>query len=182
MDKFHQLLINRHSIRRYTDQPIDADQVRLIIEAALMGPTSKSLRPWQFVVVEDPEMLEKLSHCKDNYAASIAKAPLAVVVTGQITKSDAWIEDCSIAALLMQLQAEDLGLGSCWVQVRDRYKSDETPSEEYVREALGIPEEFGVLCIVTFGHKNEQRRPIDPAKLLWEKVHIGTWKQTQTEE
>lgn len=179
MENFHDLLINRRSIRRYTDEPIDADQVRLILEAALMSPTSKSIRPWQFVVVEDRDMLERLSGCKDNYAASIAKAPLAVVVTGDITKSDAWIEDCSIAAVLMQLQAQDLGLGSCWVQVRDRYKGDETPSEEYVREALGIPENFGVLCIVTFGHKDEQRRPIDPAKLLWEKVHIGSWKQTE---
>ena len=177
MEKFHDLLINRRSIRKYTDEPVDAQDVRLIIEAALTAPSSKSVRPWQFVVVEDREMLERLGKCKPNYATSIANAPLAVVVTADMTKSDAWIEDASIAAVFMQLQAADLGLGSCWVEVRDRYGDDGEPAEEYVREALGIPEEFGVLCIVSFGHKNEQRRPIDPEKLLWEKVHIGTWRQ-----
>ena len=177
MENFHDLLVNRRSIRKYTDQPVDPQDVKLIIEAALMSPSSKSVRPWQFVVVEDKAMLEKLGKCKPNYATSIANAPLAVVVTADITKSDAWIEDASIAALLMQLQAADLGLGSCWVEVRDRYGADGEPAEDYVREALGIPEEFGVLCIVSIGYKDEQRRPIDTEKLLWEKVHIGTWRK-----
>jgi nitroreductase len=175
MENFHELLINRRSIRRYTSELIDADQVTQILEAALMSPSSKSVRPWQFVAVEDKAMLEKLSHCKSNYATSIASAALAVVVTADTTKSDAWIEDASIAAILMQLQAADFGLGSCWVEVRERFGDDGVPAEEYVREALGIPEEFGVLCIVTFGHKDEQRKPMNPEKLLWEKVHVGSW-------
>lgn len=178
MENFHELLINRRSIRRYTPQPVDPDHVRQIIEAALMSPSSKSVRPWQFVVVEDKEMLQKLSQCKSNYATSIASAPIAIVVTADITRSDAWIEDASIAAILMQLQAQDLGLGSCWIQVRERFREDGMPSEEYVREALGIPEEFAVLCILTIGHKDEERKPINPEKLLWEKVHIGSWKPT----
>lgn len=177
MENFHELLVNRRSIRKYTDRPIDADDVRLILEAALMAPTSKNLRPWQFVVVDDREMLNRLGQCKPNYATSIANAPLAVVVTADMTKSDAWIEDGSIAAILMQLQASDLGIGSCWVQVRERYGADGEPADDCVREALGIPEEFGVLCIVSFGYKDEQRRPIDTEKLLWEKVHIGTWRK-----
>lgn len=176
MENFHELLINRRSIRKYTDEPVGADDVRLILEAALMSPSSKSVRPWQFVVVEDKDMLDKLGNCKPNYAASISNAPLAVVVTADIAKSDAWIEDASIAAVLMQLQAADLGLGSCWVEVRDRYGANGESAEEYVREALGIPEEFAVLCIVSVGHKNEARRPIDTEKLLWEKVHIGKWR------
>lgn len=177
MENLHQLLLNRRSIRKYTDEPVDPQDVRLILEAALTAPSSKSVRPWQFVVVEDKEMLDRLGKCKPNYATSIANAPLAVVVTADITKSDAWIEDASIAAVFMQLQATDLGLGSCWVEVRDRYGADGEPAEDYVRQALGIPEEFGVLCIISIGHINEQRRPIDPEKLLWEKVHIGTWRK-----
>jgi nitroreductase len=178
MENFHELLINRRSIRRYTPQPIDSEQVKEILEAALMSPSSKSVRPWQFVVVEDKAMLEKLSHCKSNYATSISSAPLAIVVTADTTKSDAWIEDASIAAMLMQLQAEDFGLGSCWVEVRERFGDDGVPAEEYVREALGIPEEFGVLCIISIGYKDEQRKPINPDKLLWEKVHVGRWNNS----
>lgn len=175
MDKFNSLLLKRRSIRKYTDQPIAPDDVRLILEAALTSPSSKSVRPWQFVVVEDRDMLARLGECKPQYATSVARAPLAVVVTADMTKSDAWIEDASIAAILMQLQAEELGLGSCWVEVRGRFRADDEPSEDYVRQLLGIPEEFGVLCILSFGYKAEERREIDPSKLLWEKVHIGKW-------
>lgn len=177
MENFHDLLINRRSIRKYTDEPVNPDDVRLILEAGLMAPSSKSGRSWQFVVVEDKEMLERLGNCKPSYATSIANAPIAVVVVADMTKSEAWIEDASVAAAFMLLQATDLGLGACWVEVRDRYRADGEPSEEYVREALGIPEEFGVLAVVSIGHKNEERRPIDTAKLQWEKVHIGTWKK-----
>lgn len=176
MENFHELLINRRSIRRYTDQPVDPDQVRLILEAALMAPSSKNMRPWQFVVVEDKEMLDRLSQCKANYATSIASAPLAIVVTADTTRSDIWMEDAAIAAIFMQLQATDCGLGSCWVEIFERITADGTPSEEYVRELLGIPEEFGVLCIITVGHKDEERKPINTEKLQWEKVHVGSWK------
>lgn len=176
MENFQELLLNRRSIRKYTDEPVDPQDVKLILEAALASPSSKSARSWQFVVVEDREMLQKLGECKPNYATSIANSPLSVVVCADMTKSEAWIEDASVAASFMMLQAAALGLGSCWVEVRDRYRADGEPAEEYVRELLGIPEEMGVVCIMSFGHKNETRRPIDPAKLEWEKVHLGTWK------
>ena len=179
MENFHELLLNRRSIRKYTDEPVDPEDVKLILEAALTSPTSKSKRSWQFVVVEDKEMLQQLSKLKPTYATSIPAAPLAIVVTADMTKSDVWVEDASVAAIIMQLQAADLGLGSCWVEVRNRFREDDEPSEEYVRRLLGIPEEFGVLCVSAVGHKNEERRPIDPARLEWEKVHIGKWQNRE---
>lgn len=179
MENLHELLLRRHSIRRYTDEPLSAEEVTLILQAALLAPTSKSSRSWQFVVVEDKSMLERLAECKAAGTAPLKSCPLAVVVCGSPELSDPWIEDASIAAQFMQLQAEDLGLGSCWVQVRGRFTAADIPSEEYVQELLGIPEVYPPLCIVTFGHKAEERRPVDPSKLLWEKVHIGKWMQDQ---
>lgn len=179
MENLHELLVNRRSIRRYTSEPIEPEAVRLILEAALMAPTSKSSRPWQFIVVEDKDMLQRLSECKPAGAAPIAKAAFAVVVAADPQLSDPWIEDASIAAAYMQLQAADLGLGSCWIQVRGRYAHDGTPSEEYVQELLGMPETLPVVCVMTFGHKDEERRSCDTSKLLWEKVHIGTWKEVE---
>ena len=115
MENLHQLLVNRRSTRRYTSESIDPENVRLILEAALLAPTSKNGRPWQFVVVEDKDMLQRLSECKPAGAAPIANASLAIVVAADPTISDPWVEDASIAAAFMQLQAEDLGLGSCWI-------------------------------------------------------------------
>lgn len=177
MTNFHELLVNRRSIRRYTSEPLKPEEVQLILEAGLLAPTSKSSRPWQFIVVEDREMLSRLSECKDAGAAPIAKASLAIVVAADPALSDPWIEDASIAAAYMQLQAADLGLGSCWIQVRDRYRSDGVSANEHIQELLGIPETIPVVCVMTFGHKDEERRPVDTSKLLWEKVHIGQWKE-----
>lgn len=140
-----------------------------------MAPTSKSSRAWQFIVVEDPDMMARLAEVKPLGAASLKSAPLAIVVGVDTTKTDPWIEDGSVAAAFMQLQAADLGLGSCWVQVRGRYTADDTPSEDYLQELLGIPETVSIVCILTIGHKNEERKPMDTDKLLWENVHVGKW-------
>ncbi len=182
MESLHQLLLERHSIRRYTDRKIDPEDVKTILEAALLAPSSKSSRPWQFVVVEDAGMLERLSQCKPNGAQSIRNAAFAVVVAASPARSDVFVEDASIAAEFMQLQAADLGIGSCWIQVRNRYAADGEPSEVCIQEALGIPADISVECIMTFGYPAEVRKPVDPAKLLWEKVHLGSWNQTQAEE
>lgn len=179
MENLHDLLIRRHSIRRYTDAPVDPEHVKLILEAALLAPTSKSSRCWQFVVVDDKDMLLKMSDCKPAGAVPLKKCAFAVVVCADQRKSEAWIEDASIAAEFMQLQAADLGLGSCWVQIRDRYSADGTPSEEIIQELLGIPEFYPVICVMTFGHPDEERKPVDPSKLLWEKVHVGSWKNVE---
>ncbi|MCM1356555.1 MAG: nitroreductase family protein [Staphylococcus sp.] len=169
---FHQLLVDRRSIRRYTNEKIDPESVKLILEAGLLAPTSKSSRAWQFVVVEDETMLMRLSECKPMGATPIARCPLAIVVAVDSTATEPWIEDASVAASYMQLQAAALGLGSCWIQIRDRYAADGMPSDEYIREALGIPETCPVVCVLTFGHKDEERKPQDVGKLKWENVHI----------
>ena len=175
MDNFHDLCINRRSIRRYTDKPLNPDDVKLILEAGLMAPTSKSSRAWQFIVVEDKEMLTRLNDVKPLGANALKSTPLAIVVAVDTTQTEPWIEDASVAAAFMQLQAADLGLGSCWIQVRGRYTADETPSEDFLQQLLGIPETVSFVCILTFGYKNEERKPMDTEKLLWENVHVGQW-------
>lgn len=174
----HQLLLIRHSIRKYTSQQIPAEDVKTILEAALLAPSSKSKRPWQFVVVDERPVLEALSECKDFGGKPIANAAMAVAVVSDPAQSDCWLEDASIAAIFMHLQAAALGIGSCWIQVMGRDKGDES-AEDIVRGILGIPESLKIPCIMTFGYQDETRKPVDPDKLLWEKVHIGKWRQDE---
>lgn len=177
MTSFHDLITNRRSIRRYTDEEISADDVKTIMEAALMAPTSKSSRPWQFVIVEDSARLEALSKCKESGAMPIAKAPLAIVVAVDVEASDPWIEDAAIAATYIQLQAQDLGLGSCWIQIRGRYTDRDLESETYVQNVLDMPDTILPVAIITIGHPAEEKKPQNLEKLLWEKVHINEWKE-----
>ena len=175
MKTFHELLKSRRSIRKYTDEALSPEDVRLILEAALMAPSSKRSTGWEFIVIEEKEKLEKLSYCKEFGAKPIAGAAMAVVVLADPLKSDVWIEDASIASILMQLQAEDLGLGSCWIQIRNRLTENGQSAEDYIREMLGIPYQIQVLSVITFGHRNEERKPFDEEKTMWEKVHIDKW-------
>jgi len=175
MDSFQSLIIKRRSIRHFTSELIDEEHVKMILEAGLLAPTSKSSRAWQFIVVDEPSILERLSHCKERAAEPIGRAPLAIVVAIDPTATDPWIEDASIAASYMQLQAADLGLGSCWIEVRDRYAADGIPAEEYVQELLKMPDTMPVVCILAIGHPAEERKPQAVEKLKWEQVHINGW-------
>lgn len=176
MNDFQKLLVERHSIRRYTDQPISPDNVKTILEAALLAPSSKSKRPWQFVVVDDKEMLAHLAGCKPVAAHAIRNAAFAVVVLVNPGESDMYVEDAAIAAEFMQLQAAALGIGSCWIQVRDRYSENGEPAGNLIQQALEIPEYLKVECVMSFGYSAEVRRPVDLEKLRWEKVFIGKWE------
>lgn len=174
-ESFHSLLLRRHSIRRYTSETLNPDDVTLLMQAALLAPTSKNARSWEFTVVDDRLMLEELSHCKPLYATPIARCAMAVVVSADPAVSDVWVEDASVAAAFLQLQAEALGLGSCWIQVRNRMHSDDETASEWIKALLDIDGSQQVVCVITIGYKDEERRPVDPDKLRWEKVHIGRW-------
>lgn len=179
MKDFQQLIINRRSTRKFTDHPLTPEQVETILKAALMSPASKSKNPWQFVLVEDKDTLLKLSQCKEHASKLIAGCSLAIVVLADPFASDVWIEDTSIASIMMQLQAEDLGLGSCWVQVRERFTAANIPSDEYIRELLDIPLQMQVLSVIAIGNKAQERPPFDEDKLQWEKIHVGKFKTEQ---
>lgn len=179
---FNSLLFSRHSIRRYKDQPLDPQSVKQIFEAALLSPSSKSARPWQFVAVEDREVLTQLSKCKKIGSVSLKTAQLAIVVCADPAKSDVYVEDCSVAANMMHLQAAALGIGSCWVQIHNRFSEDGEPAQNMVKELLNIPDELQVVVIMTFGISDENRKPVDPSKLLWEKVHIGSYNNSASPE
>lgn len=181
MENLHQLLVERHSIRRYTDQPVSPEDVTTILQAALLSPSSKSKRPWQFVVVENRDMLQRLAQCKPVAAHSIKGAAFAVVICGEAENSDMVLEDCAIAANMMHLQAAALGIGSCWVQVRGRDTADGESSQDYVQELLGIPQPLIVECIMSFGYSAETRKPVDLDKLKWEKVHIERYTPRDAE-
>lgn len=179
MNSFQQLQVRRRSIRKYSEELLSADDTKKILEAALLSPTSKNRHSWEFIAVEEKEMLHKLSRCKPKSAEFVADATLAIVVLGNPLVSDAWVEDASIAAINMQMQAEELGIGSCWIQVRNRLFSETVTAGEFINELLEVPMPLEVLCLISFGKKERERTPADIDNLHWEKVHIGGYQQAE---
>lgn len=170
MERFSELVKTRRSMRKFQPEALSEDELRTILRAALMAPSSKGLHSWQFVVVQDADALQRLAQCKQAGADFLAGAPCAVVVAADPAVSDVWIEDASVATTMMLLQAEDLGLGSCWIQVRERRTADGTPAEDVVRDILGLPATLRVLSIVALGRKGMERKPFNEDRLLWDKV------------
>ena len=172
---FIELLRNRRSIRRYEKRQVEKDKIDLILEAALRSPSSRSLNPWEFIVVTDRELIEKLSMAKEHGSAFLKGAPVLVVVCADPERCDVWIEDCSIASILIQLQAQDLGLGSCWVQIRKRMHNSKKTAEDYVKEILGIPEKMVVESIIGIGYPAERKEPHPADSLQYKKIHLNRY-------
>jgi nitroreductase len=163
-----ELLRKRRSIRKFKKERIAQATIDELKEAALRSPSSRNNRPWKFFFVQDAEVITRLSCCKEHGSAFLKDASLAVVVCGDETLSDVWIEDCSIAAIILHLAAESLDLGSCWIQIRNRVHSTETTSEDYVRTILGIGHPLRVLAIIAIGIPDEVK-----AGHLYEKLDHG---------
>lgn len=171
---FTDLLRSRRSTRKYAPEPLEADDVVQLMEAALLAPSSKNKRPCEYILVDDRQKLEALSQCKNFGAAMLREAPLGIVVCARIDVSDVWIEDASVAATTLLYQAEALGLGACWVQVRERGLDDDTPAAMVVRSVLGLPAEVEPLAIISVGRKLRDNKPHDDEP-AWEKVHTNGW-------
>ena len=88
---FKDLVQQRRSHRKFTGEEVSAEDVKVILRAGLMAPTSKGQRAWQFVVVDDKQDLEKLSDAKDMGGQLIKGAALAIVVLGDPMQNDCWV-------------------------------------------------------------------------------------------
>ena len=169
------LIRKRRSIRHFAKKPVEPEKIDLLLEAALRAPSSRGLNPWEFIVVTDQALLEMLSHAKQHGSTFLKDAPLGIVVCGDGDASDVWVEDCSIASILVQMAAQSLGLGSCWVQVRNRQYNDRIASEQYVQDVLGIPMPIRVESIIAVGYPAEEKPPRTKESLKSSKVHRNTF-------
>jgi nitroreductase len=169
-----ELLKNRRSIRKFKDEKVGKEVINQVLKAGLLGPTSKNKKPVEFIVVEDKETILKLGQCKSKGVEGLVNSTCAIVIIADSEKSDVWIEDASIASILMQLTIENLGLGSVWIQIRNRQSNNDN-SENEVRKVLNIPEKYGVLSILAMGYKNEIKEPYDDQTLDFSKVHYESF-------
>lgn len=163
-----ELLKRRRSCRKFMDRKVEDAVVDKILEGTLMAPSSKNCRSSRFMIVSNEVALGKMSQMRSTGSTFLKDAPMAVVVMGDNALTDLWVDNCAISATIMQLCAESLGLGSCWVHVNGRPHRDDNPqgesAEEYLRGVLPIPDGYRVLCVIAMGYPAEalpERKPKD---------------------
>jgi nitroreductase len=171
------ILRERRSIRRYRDREIETEKIELLMEAALRSPSSRGINPWRFRFVTDRALLAELSRAKESGSSFLKGASLGVVVCAAQGESDVWVEDCSIAAIILQLAGCSLGLGSCWIQIRKRMHSSNLSSEDYIKRVLDLSDNMGVLSIIAFGYPDEDKVPVPKDQLEYEKIIMLSKKE-----
>ena len=154
-------IMTRASVRSYTAQEVPDSLVTLLLKAGMAAPSAKDMRPWRFVAVTDKDQLTALSKANP-YAAPVAKAPLVIVVCGDMRKAmegegrDNWILDTSAASENILLAAHALGLGAVWTGVYPVKKRVDAVSRE-----LELPQEVVPLCAIAIGYPDGKVTPKD---------------------
>lgn len=167
------LLTNRRTIRKYKDKEVDKETIDKIIKGSLTSPSGKNIKPWELIVVTDKEVLSRLGKARDNISGHMADAGLGIVIVADPNLTDTWIEDASIMSIIIQLISQSLGLGSCWIQIRERLNSNKENVEDCVKEILNIPENYRVECMLAIGYPNEEKKPHNEEIL--DKVHYNSF-------
>lgn len=171
--KLTEILKKRRSIRAYKDVRLKKEDIISILEAGLLAPSSKGIFPVEMIVVEDRDMLKKLSVVKAGGGKHLEGAACGIVVIADARKADAWVEDTSIALANMMLMAEDLGIGSCWTQIRLRRSAEGRDAGEVIRELLSIPEYYEVEAVLSLGIPADPRPPKEVRAEDSPKVHLN---------
>lgn len=167
---FIDLVRKRRSIRKYRQQPVEQEKIDLLIETALRACSSRGVQPWEFVVITDPQTMAQLAAAKPHGSAFLKDAPLAFAVCADSAKTDVWVEDASIAAVFLHLAATDLGLGSCWIQIRLRDHDAQQSAGAYVADLLGLLPGLEVEAIIAMGYPAEDKRPHPADALPYDKI------------
>lgn len=179
-----ELMRKRRSIRTYTEEKIPDEKIDLILKAGLLSASGRGIRPWEFIVVRDKDTLKAMTSCRTGAAAMLEGADCAIVVIGDASKTDVWVEDCSIAMANMHLMADSLGIGSCWIQGRLREaateeKADNETTESYLKKLLGFPSQYCLEAILSLGMPAVQPEARKLEELPMDKVHWEKFNRQQ---
>lgn len=165
--------LTRRSIRKYQEKEISKDVIQELMKTAVVSPSGRNGRPYEFIVVDDKETIKKLAHSKESGAQFAENAPLMIVTlyheysTGE--------DDACIASTIIQLKAHELGLGSCWLQTKGKMGTNGKTCHENIREILNIPEEIYISNMISLGYPAEERPSYTEKDMDMNKVHYNKW-------
>ncbi|NMD38398.1 MAG: nitroreductase family protein [Christensenellaceae bacterium] len=164
--------MTRTSVRKFSETPITAEQINILLNAGMAAPSALNRQPWAFIVVDNAEILHRLGKGL-HFAKALYTAPLAIVVCGNLKMKlplykEFWVQDCSAATQNILLAAKALGLGSLWIGVHPVENN-----EKKVSEILQLPKHIAPLNIIALGYSEDEQNPkdkYDPKKVkhnLW---------------
>jgi nitroreductase len=163
-------LLNRRSIRKYKYQKINKEHFDKILKAAMYAPSAMNLQAWQFVVIDDKDILiETIKSIP--YAEMLKQCAAAILVCGDssIEKNESWLlQNCSAVTENILLSAHGLGIGSCWIAIHgmdDAYKN--------IKVQFNLPENIVPVSLISLGYPDEVIKAEE--RFNEEKIHYNKW-------
>ncbi|WBW50261.1 nitroreductase family protein [Peptoniphilus equinus] len=169
---FKDLIKDRHTIRTYKNDAVDFDTVKELLKFALMGPSYKSARPIEFLVVDDKPSLEKLAKLGAFSTKYLADVPLCIITLAHTDTTTTWLQESAVVTAYFQLLAKEEGLDTAWVNIYGTEKEDK-PASEYLATFLDIPAGLTPVNIIPVGYGDERvrkRKDFD----ISDKIHFNT--------
>lgn len=164
-------ILERRSIRKYTGEPVAPEQLETLLKAAMAAPSAGNEQPWHFVVIDDRDILFKITDFHP-YSQMLKQAPLAIAVCGDMEglkyEGFFWAQDCSAATENMLIAATEMGLGTVWLGV---YPLKELVAG--VKDILKLPDNITPFCLVAVGHPVEKKAPAD--RFDRKRIHKNGW-------
>ncbi len=161
----------RRSIRKYTGQVIDDQQIKMLLDAGFSAPSARNIRPWHFVVVRDPARLQEVANAHP-YAKMLPSAGCGIVVCGDLSSQEleGYIaQDCSAAIENMLLAAHGMGLGAVWLGVYPRYERVRA-----IEKIFSLPDNIAPMGLISVGYPAETLDT--PDRYMGKNVHYETWE------
>ena len=157
---FLQVIEKRKTFRRYSDRPVEREILDAIVKVAQTAPSSRNSKSSAFMIIEDKDTLEALSQMRDYGASPLKSAQAGILVMGDPSKTDLWVDNCAISATFIQLAVTAMDLVSCWIHINERPVLKDEPdgakSNDYVVNLLGIKDGLKPYCIVAIGYPEEE--------------------------
>lgn len=165
--------MSRRSIRKYKNMPVEKEIIDELLKVAIIAPTGHNARACEFIVFENEKEVKKLIGIKKAGANFLETAQAGIAVVVNCDKAGTWIEDGSVAAYTIQLKAHEMGLGSCWLQLRDRFSPNDEPSDELFAKIVGLPKNYRVLCFIALGYADKKKPSYTEKDIELSKVHYN---------
>lgn len=163
-------IFQRTSVRDFKDTAVEPAKIDRLLRAAMAAPSAANQQPWEFVVVTDRDMLQKLAQCSP-YASCLAQAPLGFVLcmrTQGLRCPEYTQIDLSAATENLLLEAVELGLGAVWLGIAPIAERMET-----VRQVIGAPETIQPFALVACGYPAGSDQPADRYDVT--RIHHDRW-------
>jgi nitroreductase len=168
------IIKKRRSIRKYQTKDVEQEKINEVLKAAMFAPSAMHRRPWEFIVVKDKSIKEKLSKATP-YSSFANEAPVVLVLCANQASSDRWVEDLSIVAAHIYLETTNQGLGTCFIQIKDSQPPNGKNGEEYVKKILSLPKNIRVLCLMPLGYPAERIGDHQDSEFEESKIHSNKW-------